>query len=36
VSGGRREVQSGLSGGEQVIVNPPRDLEEGARVNVRN
>lgn len=36
VSGGRREVRSGLSGGEQVIVNPPRGLEEGARVNVRN
>ncbi|MCL4867094.1 MAG: efflux RND transporter periplasmic adaptor subunit, partial [Gemmatimonadales bacterium] len=36
VSGGRREVRSGLSGGEQVIVNPPRDLAEGARVNVIN
>ncbi len=36
VSGGRREVRAGLTGGEQVIVNPPRDLEEGARVNVRN
>ena len=36
VSGGRREVRSGLSGGEQVIVNPPRGLEEGARVNVSN
>lgn len=36
VSAGRREVRSGLSGGEQVIVNPPRDLTEGARVNVVN
>lgn len=36
VSGGRREVRAGLTGGEQVIINPPRDLEEGARVNVRN
>ena len=36
VSGGRRAVRSGLSGGEQVIVNPTRDLSEGARVNVVN
>ncbi|MDZ4674200.1 MAG: efflux RND transporter periplasmic adaptor subunit [Gemmatimonadota bacterium] len=36
VSGGRREVRAGLSGGEQVIINPPRDLAEGARVNVVN
>lgn len=36
VSAGRREVRSGLSGGEQVILNPPRDLAEGARVDVRN
>lgn len=36
VSAGRREVRSGLSGGEQVIVNPPRDLTAGARVNVVN
>lgn len=35
VSGGRREVRAGLTGGEQVIINPPRDLEEGARINVR-
>lgn len=36
VSGGRREVRSGLSGGEQVILNPPRDLEDGNRVSVRD
>lgn len=36
VSGGRREVRTGLSGGEEVILNPPRELGEGARVNVRN
>lgn len=36
VSGGRREVRSGLSGGEQVVLNPPRELEDGDRVNVRN
>lgn len=36
VSGGRREVRTGLSGGEQVILNPPRDLQEGARVHVSN
>lgn len=34
VSGGRREVRSGLSGGEQVVVDPPDNLETGARVNV--
>jgi RND family efflux transporter MFP subunit len=36
VSGGRREVRSGLSGGEQVIMNPPRELAEGVRVHVVN
>lgn len=36
VSGGRREVRTGLSGGEQVIMNPPRELAEGARVHVVN
>jgi RND family efflux transporter MFP subunit len=36
VSGGRREVRAGLSGGEEVIINPPRGLEEGTRVHVRN
>ena len=34
VSGGRREVRAGLSGGEQVVIDPPRNLEDGARVNV--
>jgi RND family efflux transporter MFP subunit len=34
VSGGRREVRSGLSGGETLIMEPPQSLEEGARVNV--
>ena len=34
VSGGRREVRSGLSGGESVVVKPPKSLEEGGRVNV--
>ncbi len=34
VSGGRREIRSGLSGGEQVVVDPPENLEDGARVNV--
>jgi RND family efflux transporter MFP subunit len=31
VSGEQREVRSGLSGGEQVVVEGPRDLKEGAR-----
>jgi RND family efflux transporter MFP subunit len=34
VSGGRREIRSGLSGGEQIVVDPPDNLETGARVNV--
>ena len=34
VSGGRREIRSGLSGGEQIVVDPPDTLEDGARVNV--
>ena len=34
VSGGRREVRSGLSGGETIILDPPSDLEDGAQVNV--
>lgn len=34
VSGGRREVRSGLSGGETVIIDPPADLEHGAAVHV--
>lgn len=31
----RSQVESGLSGGEQVVVNPPADLAEGARIRVR-
>ncbi len=34
VSGGRREVRSGLSGGETVVMDPPSGLENGDRVNV--
>ncbi len=32
---GRVPVSSGLSGDEHVIVNPPADLKEGARVRVK-
>lgn len=34
VSGGRREVRSGLFGGESLVINPPRGLANGDRVNV--
>lgn len=34
VSGGRREVRSGLSGGENLVLDPPQDLTDGAKVNV--
>lgn len=34
VSGGRREVRSGLSGGESLVIDPPQDLSDGAKVNV--
>ena len=34
VSAGAREVRSGLSGGEQVVVDGPADLEEGGRATV--
>ncbi len=34
VSGGRREVRSGLSGGETLVINPPSGLANGDRVNV--
>ncbi len=34
VSGGRREVRSGLTGGESVVLDPPPGLAEGAKVNV--
>jgi HlyD family secretion protein len=29
------ELQGGLRGGERVVVNPPADLQDGARVHVR-
>jgi len=32
--GGRIEIQSGLQGGEAVILDPSPDLKEGARVRV--
>lgn len=34
VSGGRREVRSGLTGGESVVLEPPKNLTEGAKLNV--
>jgi RND family efflux transporter MFP subunit len=34
VSGGRREVRSGLSGGETLVLGPPSGLKDGDRVNV--
>jgi len=34
VSGGRREVRSGLSGGESVVVGPADGLADGDKVNV--
>ncbi len=34
VSGGRREVRSGLSGGESLVLDPSQDLSDGAKVNV--
>ncbi|MBA2564166.1 MAG: efflux RND transporter periplasmic adaptor subunit [Gemmatimonadetes bacterium] len=34
VSGDWREVRSGLTGGEQVVVEGPRELAEGARASV--
>ncbi|MGE0439063.1 MAG: efflux RND transporter periplasmic adaptor subunit [Gemmatimonadales bacterium] len=34
VSGGRREVRSGLSGGESVVLDPPSGLKEGEKANV--
>jgi len=32
VSGGEREVRSGLRGGETLVLDPPEDLRDGARV----
>ncbi|MCI0434472.1 MAG: efflux RND transporter periplasmic adaptor subunit [Gemmatimonadetes bacterium] len=34
VSADRREVRSGLSGGESIVIDPPAQLEDGERVNV--
>lgn len=34
VSGGRREVRSGLSGGETLVIKPPSGLANGDKVNV--
>lgn len=34
VSGGRREVRSGLSGGESIVIEPAGELEDGGKVNV--
>lgn len=34
VSGGRREIRSGLSGGESLVNKPPAGLEDGGRVDV--
>jgi RND family efflux transporter MFP subunit len=34
VSGDRREIRSGLTGGEQVVVSGPATLEDGASVRV--
>ena len=36
VSGGRREIRSGLLGGEQVVVSGPETLEDGAAVRLVN
>ncbi len=34
VSGGRREIRSGLSGGEQVVIAGPADLSDETAVNI--
>ena len=36
VSGGRREIRAGLSGGERVVLEPSNDLENGANVSVQS
>jgi len=36
VSAGEREVRSGLTGGERVVVEGPERLEEGSRVKIRS
>jgi hypothetical protein len=33
--GGRREVRSGLSGGELLVLDPPAALSDGDEVRVR-
>jgi membrane fusion protein (multidrug efflux system) len=35
VSGGRREIRAGLSGGEQVMTEGPATLEDGAAVRIK-
>jgi hypothetical protein len=32
--GDEREVTAGLSGGDEVVLDPPKDLADGARVRV--
>jgi hypothetical protein len=34
VSGGEREVRTGLAGGESLVLDPPPELTDGARVRV--
>jgi len=34
VSGGEREIRRGLSGGESLVLEPPAELQDGARVRV--
>jgi RND family efflux transporter MFP subunit len=34
VSGGEREIRSGLSGGERLVLDPPAELDDGAPVRV--
>jgi hypothetical protein len=34
VSGDEREIRQGLAGGESVVVDPPEELRDGARVRV--
>ena len=34
VSGGEREIRQGLAGGETLVLEPPTELQDGARVRV--
>ncbi len=34
VSGGRREIRSGLTGGEQIVIDPPDGIENGQPVQI--